>query len=70
MEIGFQQNIYTANEGDDFVEVCVSVYRGFLQRSVEVTMNTEDGTATGLYQNDAYASSVTCTLATIKLYGS
>ena len=49
MVIDFLEVIYTANEGDDFVEVCVGVApRGSLQRPVQLTVSTEDGTATGL----------------------
>ena len=48
VEIGFARYSYTANEGDDSVEVCVNVYvRGTLQRSVKATLSTEDDTATG-----------------------
>ena len=47
VQIGFDRTSYTANEGDDSVEVCVAVTRGSLQRSIQATVNTEDGTATG-----------------------
>ena len=52
MEIAFEQSSYTANEGDRSVQVCVVLaLRGSLQGSgsVQVTVNTEDGTATGKY---------------------
>ena len=51
MEIGFNRSSYTVSEGDDSVSVCVSmVLSGSLLRPVKVTVNTEDGTATGQYQ--------------------
>ena len=51
MEIGFSQRSYTANEEDDFVEVCAIITRGTLQTSrfIQVTVNTQDGTATGWF---------------------
>ena len=45
--IEFDRFSYSASEMDDSVEVCVIVSRGSLQRTVQVTVNTEDGTATG-----------------------
>ena len=47
VEIGFDRTSYSANEGDDSVEVCVVITRGSLQRPVQVTVKTEDDIATG-----------------------
>lgn len=47
--IGFDQSSYLASESDGVVVVCIRVSQGGLQRTVQVTVNTEDGTATGLF---------------------
>lgn len=49
MGIGFDQSSYLASESDGVVVVCIRVSQGGLQRTVQVTVNTEDGTATGLF---------------------
>ena len=45
-EFRFQQPMYSANETDGFVEVCV-VTSSVLERTVPVTVETLSGTATG-----------------------
>ena len=49
VEVAFDRSSYSANEGDDSVEVCIRVSRGSIQRTIQVTVNTEDGTATGSF---------------------
>ena len=44
-EIGLEQGSYTVGEGAGSLEVCVSSQR--VDRVVEVTLSTEDGTAVG-----------------------
>ena len=45
--IGFEEEEYSANEGDADVEVCAVVQSGILERTVEVSLVTEDDTALG-----------------------
>ena len=44
--IGFEETLYTVNEGDGQVVVGVAVLAGELSRDVVVSMETEDGSAT------------------------
>ena len=43
--IGFEQTMYTANEGDGTVEIAVALLQGSLSRPVEVHLYTMDGSA-------------------------
>ena len=45
--LGFENEVYTVNEGDGEVEVCVSVLSGAPQRSVIVSLCTENNNAIG-----------------------
>ena len=48
VQFGFERSSYTASEGDNDVEVCVVMTGGVLERfTVQVTVTTEDDTATG-----------------------
>ena len=46
--IGFENETYPSDEGQGSVEVCVRVIDGGLQRDVEVTLVTQDGSAVGM----------------------
>ena len=46
MTIGFEQTVYTAEEGTQ-VEVCVLVTSGTLERDAVVTLSSSDDTASG-----------------------
>ena len=45
--IGFENETYSSDEGQRSVEVCARVINGGLQRNVEVTLVTQDGSAMG-----------------------
>ena len=45
--IGFENETYSSDEGQSSVEVCTTVINGGLQRNVEVTLVTQDGSAVG-----------------------
>ena len=46
MVIGFETETYEASEGQR-QELCVAILEGVLESPVEVTLSTEDGTASG-----------------------
>ena len=49
-EIVLQENMFTVDESVGSIEVCVVLQGGGpLERSVELVINTTDGTAAGLY---------------------
>lgn len=50
--IGFENETYQSDEGQGSVEVCVRVLDGGLQRDVEVTLVTQDGSAVGMQEKD------------------
>lgn len=47
-QIGFTQSLYTVNEGDGSVEVCVRVLRGELGFPLNFKVSIAGGTATGM----------------------
>ena len=47
--IGFENETYSSDEGQGSVEVCVRVIDGGLQRDVEVSLVTQDGSAVGKF---------------------
>ena len=47
--IGFENETYPSDEGQGSVEVCVRVIDGGLQRDVEVSLVTQDGSAVGKF---------------------
>ena len=50
--IGFENETYSSDEGQGSVEVCARVIDGGLQRDVEVTLITQDGSAVGTLEKD------------------
>ena len=50
--IGFENETYPSDEGQGSVEVCVRMIDGGLQRDVEVTLGTQDGSAVGMQEKD------------------
>ena len=50
--IGFENETYPSDEGQGSVEVCARVIDGGLQRDVEVTLVTQDGSAVGMLEKD------------------
>ena len=54
--IGFENETYPSDEGQGSVEVCARVIDGGLQRGVEVTLVTQDGSAIGMQEKiNAYS---------------
>lgn len=48
MVIGFEAVAYEVSEGrSEVVDLCVTVQSGALKTPVEITLSTEDGTASG-----------------------
>ncbi len=45
--IGLQRIIYSVSEDDDVIEVCAVLVSGTLERSVNVTVSSVDGSALG-----------------------
>ena len=45
--IGFEMEMYTVNENDRGLDVCVLIVQGELDRDATVTLNTRFGTADG-----------------------
>ena len=50
--IGFENETYLSKEGQRSVEVCTRVINGGLQRNVEVTLVTQDGSAVGMLEKN------------------
>ena len=48
VEIGLSKDTYAVREDKNFIEVCVEVLNGTLQRSVVVTLTTNPHSATGM----------------------
>ena len=45
--LGFEHESYSISEGNGSVEVCVQVKNGILQSSLNLSLTTVDGDATG-----------------------
>ena len=50
--IGFENETYQSDEGQGSVEVCARVIDGGLQRDVEVTLVTQNGSAVGMQEKN------------------
>ena len=48
VKVGFQFAHYIVEEEDEYVEVCVELTHGELDRSVTVLLSTMDGSAEGI----------------------